>query len=185
MWTMVLLSMVWLADPALVDATGRILAEDGKPVKGAQVCEFTQGAAERCVTADDQGGYRITRTTHPTLLVRSKGFVPMTIDAAPLSQPVKLHRAASLLVTIVDAASGKPLNDGRVMIDTPSGKRVGNFVPFNKAGVRISTLEPGVVFVRAEANGYDPGGPVPIELESGAESSTTITMKKKSTAAGR
>jgi len=59
---------------------------------------------------------------------------------------------------------------------------VGTFVPFNKAGVRISTLAPGLVFVRATAKGYDPGGPLPVELVGGSEHAVTIPMKKSSAA---
>jgi hypothetical protein len=178
MWTLALLTVAWLAAPAVVDASGRIVAEDGTPVSRAEVCELTQGAAERCVRADERGFYSIARTTHPQLLVRAKGFIATMIDAAPLNEPVKLARAATLMVTIVDAATGKPLPEGRVMLDASSGQRIGNFVPFNQAGVRISTLPPGMVFVRAESKGYKPGGPTAVELVGGADRSVTIPMKK-------
>jgi hypothetical protein len=167
-----------LAAPATLDASGRVVAEDGTPVAGAQVCEITQGAAERCVSVDDTGHYRIVRTTHPTLLVRATGFVPTTVDAAPLNDDVKLRRAATLRIAVVDASTGKPVPEGRVMIDTPSGRRIGNFVPFNQAGVRISTLEPGIVFVRSESDGYDSAGPTPVDLVGGSEQSITIPMTK-------
>jgi len=89
-----------------------------------------------------------------------------------------LQRAATLLVVVVDADTRLPLPSGRVMIDSPSGKRIGDFVPFNNMGVRISTLDPGAVFVRAEAAGYAPSGPVPVELVSGVERSVNVPMKK-------
>ena len=110
--------------------------------------------------------------------MRARGFVPKAIDAAPLSVPVHLQRAAGLLVVVVDTDTRLPLASGRVMIDSPSGKRIGDFVPFNKNGVRISTLDPGDVFVRVEAAGYTPSGPVPVELVSGAERSVTVPLKK-------
>src|SRR5438093_1462714 len=105
MWTVALLTVAWLAAPPFVDASGSIVADDGTKVAGAEVCELTQGAAERCVRTDAKGRFTITRTTHPKLLVRAKGFLPTFIDAAPLDEPVKLARAATLLVTIVDAST--------------------------------------------------------------------------------
>lgn len=184
MWTVALAAAVWLAGaapaspPAPTKASGRIVSEDGTPIAGARVCEAAVGAAPRCATADEQGFYSIPNVTHPKLVVRANGFVIAVVDAAPLNEPVELRRAASLRVTVVDGDGGKPVAKGRVMLDSPSGRRIGDFVPFNQAGVRISTVEPGVVFVRAEAEGYEPGGPVPIELTGGAESSVTVTMKK-------
>jgi hypothetical protein len=178
MWTLALIGALWLAGPAATSASGRVVSEDGAAVKGAEVCAVAPQKLEDCVKTDDQGGYTIPATMRPKLIVRASGFVSMVVDAAPLNEPVKLKRAAALRVTIVDAADGKPVAKGRVMLDAPSGKRIGDYVPFNQAGVRISTVEPGIVFVRADAEGYEPGGPVPIELTGGAESSVTVTMTK-------
>ena len=178
MRTAALVVLAMLAGPVFAAATGRVVGPDGVPVPGAEVCEFVEGAPEHCVTADSQGVYRMEKPSRSALLVRARGFVPKTVDAAPQSAPVELRRAAALLVSVVDAVTGEPLASGRVMIDDPSGRRIGDFVPFNKAGVRISTLNPGVVFVRAAAPGYEPGGPLPVDLVAGAERSLKIPMTK-------
>jgi len=159
-------------------ATGRIVDPDGAPIKGAQVCEFLDGAAENCVSVDAQGDYRMENPKRNWLLARASGFVGMLVQPVPLDAPLTLARAASLLVTVVDASTGRPIPSGRVMIDSPSGRRIGDFVPFNTFGVRISTLDPGVVFVRSEADGYKPAGPVPVTLVSGAEGSVKVAMTK-------
>jgi hypothetical protein len=172
-----------LAAPAAATATGRVVGPDGAAIPGAQVCEFVEGTPDRCVKADASGAYRFEKPTRSSLLVRASGFVAKMVDAAPLSAPVELQRAAILEVQVVDAATKLPLSSGRVMIDSPSGNRIGKFVPFNKHGVRISTLQPGDVFVRAEADGYDPGGPIPVTLASGSRSSVTVPLTK--TAAAR
>jgi hypothetical protein len=167
-----------LAGPALAAATGRVVAPDGRPVGGAQICEFVDGSPEHCVIADSQGVYRMDAPARPSLLVRAKGFIAKTVDAVPLSEPVALQPAAVLRVSVVDASTGRPIASGRVMIDSPSGRRIGTFVPFNRSGVRISTMEPGDVFVRAEADGYKPGGPVSVSLVAGKERSVKIPMTK-------
>jgi hypothetical protein len=173
-----LLVFTLLAAPAFAAATGRIVAPDGAPIPGAQICEFVDGAPKQCVTADANGVYRMDKPQRSTLLVRVSGYLPKTIDASPLSTPVRLERAARLLVTVVDAATRAAVSSGRVMIDSPSGERIGDYVPFNKMGVRISTLAPGDVFVRVEADGYAPSGPVPVTLVSGSEESLTVPLKK-------
>lgn len=178
MSTVLLLVFAVLSGPAFGAATGRIVGPDGAPVPGAQICESLVGSPEHCVTTDAQGVYRMENPLRGTLLVRASGFVPKGIDAAPLGVPVELQRAAKLLVLVVDAETKRRLASGRVMIDSPSGKRIGDFVPFNKMGVRISTLDPGAVFVRAEATGYAPSGPVPVELVSGVERSVTVPLKR-------
>ncbi len=167
-----------LSGATLAAATGKIVDPDGVPIAGAQICEQVEGAPDRCVSADANGVYNIENPLRASLLVRTSGFVARVIDAAPLSQPVMLQRAAVLRVNVVDGADGRPLAKGKVMIDSPSGRRIGDFVPFNKAGVRISTLDPGIVFVRAEADGYQPGGPVPVELVGGAERAVKVPMTK-------
>jgi len=178
MRTAVLLVFAMLAGPVFAAASGRVVGPDGVPVAGAEVCELVEGAPEQCVTADSQGFYRMEKPSRSSLLVRARGFVPKVVDAVPLNAPVELHRAAVLLVTVVDAVTGQPLSSGRVMIDDPSGRRIGDFVPFNKSGVRISTLGPGPVFVRVEADGYQSGGPVPVDLIGGTERALKIPMAK-------
>lgn len=173
-----LLISIFLTGPAFGVATGRIVGPDGAAISGAEVCESPERASDRCSLVDSHGAYRIEKPLSPTLLVRARGFVSTTVDAAPLAAPVRLQRAAGLLVVVVDADTRLPVASGRVMIDSPSGKRIGEFVPFNKHGVRISTLDPGDVFVRVEATGYTPSGPVPVELVSGTERSVTVPLRK-------
>jgi len=175
----VVIAFAMLVGPVFASATGRIQGSDGTPIAGAEVCEQLPGSPEHCVTTDANGVYRMDSPLRPSLFVRASGFVATRIDAVPLDAPVRLQRAATLKVTVVDADKGSPLASGRVMIDSPSGRRIGDFVPFNKSGVRISTLAPGDVFVRAEADGYHPGGPIPVTLEPGVERSVTVPMKKK------
>jgi hypothetical protein len=169
-----------LAGPGFAAAEGRVVAPDGTPISGAYVCETVEGSGERCVPTDAGGVYRMDKTHRAALLVRARGYVPTTVDAAPLATPVVLQRAATLRVSVVDAQSGKPLASGKVMIDAPSGQRIGDFVPFNAAGVRISTLTPGPVFVRVTSPGYQPGGPLPVDLVGGSERSLTVPMTKSS-----
>jgi hypothetical protein len=175
---------VLAAGPALAVASGRVVGPDGAGISGAQVCEYVEGAPERCVGTDATGAYRIEQVQRPTLLVRAKGFIATRVDAAPLAKPVTLERAAILSVTVVDAQTRQPIPKGKVMLDSPSGRRIGDFVPFNRLGVTISTLEPGDLFVRAQAPGYDPGGPVPVTLASGTRSAVTISLTKTKPGSG-
>jgi hypothetical protein len=176
--TVLIVIVVLSAGQAWGSATGRIVGPDGSPVRNAQVCEVLIGSPEHCIAVGADGVYRIDSPLKSTLIVRATGFVAQVVDAAPLTTPVVLQRAASLLVRVVDSGTGLPVASGKVRIDSPSGRRIGDFVPFNKSGVRISTLDPGDVFVRAEAEGYGPGGPVPVTLVAGEERSIKVSLKK-------
>ena len=176
-WLTVVLG-VGLVGPAFAAATGRVEGPDGAPIAGAQVCEQIPGSPDHCVDADAQGYYRMPDALRTSVTIRARGFLPRTVDAVPQNLPVRLQRAAILMVNVFDAATGTAVASGRVMIDTPSGRRLGDFVPFNKAGVRVSTLEPGEVFVRVEAEGYQASGPVPVDLASGVERSITVRLLK-------
>jgi hypothetical protein len=180
-----LLACVLVVGSAWAGASGRVVGPDGAPISGADICEYIEGSPEHCVRSDAQGFYRMDNALRSTLLVRATGFVSKQVDAAPLSAPVELRRAGALLVTVVDADTGAPLSSGKVMIDSPTGRRIGDFVPFNKAGVRISTLDPGTVFVRAESRGYEPSGPVPVDLVSGEERTVNVPLKKSRKASHR
>ncbi|HZN54221.1 MAG TPA: carboxypeptidase-like regulatory domain-containing protein [Candidatus Polarisedimenticolaceae bacterium] len=159
-------------------ASGRVTDPDGSPIAGAQVCVVSDGTSRDCVRTAADGGYRIDVPRGLKVFVRASGFVGSEVEAGPRATPLALKRAAALLVRVVDAQTREPLSSGKVLIYAPSGRRFGEAVPFNRAGVRVSTLEPGQVLVRAEASGFDPGGPFPVDLVGGREESLTIPMKK-------
>src|SRR5262245_12613367 len=116
---------VLLAGPAFAVATGRIVDPEGAPVRGAQVCESLIGSPGHWVPAGPDGVCRLAGPLRAPLMVRAPGFVAKPIDAAPLTAPVVLQRAATLLVTVVDAGTGLPIASGKVMLDSPSGRRIG------------------------------------------------------------
>lgn len=175
-WTLVAL-LPWVVDAA---ATGRVLDPDGHPIVGAEACTFnSEGVQTACVKVDAAGYYRMQEPTRRTVLVRASGFVPVEAEAIEQPAPITLARAATLLVKVVDAATGKPVPSGKVILNYSSGQRVGSTVPFNKNGVRITTLLPGEILARAEAAGYEPGGPEPVKAEGGVEKTVTIGMRRK------
>ena len=80
---------------------------------------------------------------------------------------------------VVDSVTGKPVPSGKLILNYTSGQGIGTAAPFNKNGVRITTLVPGEVLARVESEGYDPGGPEPVHLEGGMEKKLTIGMRRR------
>jgi hypothetical protein len=105
--------------------------------------------------------------------------VPSQAEAAEQVAPIKLSRAATLTVRVVDSVTGQAVTSGKIILNYTSGQAIGTSAPFNKSGVRITTLVPGEVFARAESEGYDPGGPEPVHLEAGDDKTLTIGMKRR------
>jgi hypothetical protein len=172
------ITSMFLALPAMAEATGRVVAADGAPVVGAEVCTYKGGEKIDCVTTDDTGRYRMAKPTLANVLIQAKGYVTQTVPAEPQREPVVMAKTATLLVKVVDAITGEPISKGSVSLSLPSGRKVGSAVPFNRAGVRLSTLTPGETMVRAEAEGYEPGGPLVVDLVSGQEKTLVVPMRK-------
>jgi hypothetical protein len=171
---------MFLALPAMAEATGKVVGADGAPVVGADVCIYSSGQKINCVTTDDSGHYRMENPTLPNLLIQAKGYTTKMVVAEPQKEPIVLTRTAILLVKVVDAITGEPISKGSVSVSLPSGRKVGSPVPFNRAGVRLSTLAPGETMVRAEAEGYEPGGPLVVDLPPGEEKTVVVPMRKLS-----
>ena len=167
-----------LALVLLAAAAGQVVDSEGKPIQGAEAC---QGAKElqQCVKTDAHGFYRMEKPTHPTVFIRATGFIPVKADAVEEVTPIKLERAATLIVRVVDSVTGQPVASGKVILNYTSGQGIGTAAPFNKSGVRITTLVPGEVLARAESEGYDPGGPEVVRLEGGVEKKLTIGMRRR------
>ena len=162
----------------LAAASGRVVDVDGKPVKGAEVCNVVKGATADCLPVNEHGYYHLASPAGSSVFVRARGFTPMRVAAVEQSASVVLHRSAALLVKVVDASSHQPVAAGTVTLNYASGLRIGSILPFNRAGVRVGSLVPGDVIAHSEAVGYEPGGPLPITLQEGHEAAVTIEMRK-------
>ena len=171
-------ALLLLAGPAFAQATGTIVGSDGKPIAGVSACIYKDGEQLNCTKTDSEGHYRLEHPGYPNLLLEMKGYKTTTVPASPLTEPIVLVQAASLLVKVVDAASGEPIPAGAVSLNLPSGRKLGAPVPFNKAGVKLGTLSPGETMVAAEAIGYEPSGPLVVTLVGGEIQELTIRLKK-------
>ena len=177
-----ILSALLAAAPAAPhgrSASGRVVDAFGRPISHAEVCSLDRD--ERpvdCVPVDANGAYRIENTRKGPLLVRAKGFVSTWADAAHLTAAVALAPAAELVVKVVDDTTGKPVPSGQVTLFFPSGKRIGGAAPFNRAGVKISTLTPGDTLVKAEAEGYEVAGPVSVTVAGGESRELIVRMRR-------
>ena len=165
-------------------ATGRVVDPDGKPIPGAEACSGEKPAME-CVKTDAEGFYRIENPSRRSLFIRAKGYVGVEAEAAEHVAPIALQRAAILTVRVVNAKGGMPIPSGRVLLNYTSGQNIGSSAPFNRNGLRVTTLIPGEILVRTEADGYEPGGPEVVHLEGGVEKRVTIAMRRKADAGMR
>ncbi|MCP3979756.1 MAG: carboxypeptidase regulatory-like domain-containing protein [bacterium] len=136
--------------------TGRVVDEGGNPVAGARACHVINGKEQVCAEVDSGGRYDLIDTSgSDTVRVSGPGYLPRLIAAVDQLVPVVLDPASSLWVKLAGAESGEPIENGTVWVIQASGKRLGPFPP-NAAGVRIKSLEPGEIRIRAEAPGHEP-----------------------------
>jgi hypothetical protein len=174
--TLVVVSLGWA--PAIA-ITGKVVDPEGSPVSGANACLIVDGAAGLCATTDERGLFDLIDSEVPRLRVSADGFVTRYVPAVTHEQPIALNRAASLRVRLVDAVTGEPLDQGQVLLDYSSGRRLGPF-PVNRAGVLIRQLRPDEVMVTARAAGYSPPAAVTKKLTGGQESAVTLELEPDS-----
>ena len=171
--------LILAVSPLLAAASGRVSDPAGHPIKDAEVCAIVKGVSRNCRPVDPLGLYHISEPGSAKLFVRASGFQPLTVEAVEQSAPVVLQPAAVLRVKIVDAVTGSPIPKGKVILNYTTGQQIGASAPFNAGGVRFTTLGPGDVLIRAEAEGYDAGGPEVVTAIAGKESAVAISMKKR------
>ena len=159
-------------------AVGHVKGAGDKPLAGASVCATVEGKETRCVTTDENGYFKMEDPGHPYLFVSAKGYKSQMILAAPQDTAIVLVQSAGLIVKVVDENTGEPILKGTVALNLPSGLKVGNEVPFNKAGVKMSNLAPGEMMVRVQADHYAPSGPVPVTLVGGEQKELVVRIKK-------
>lgn len=158
-------------------ASGTVVDPDGNPVEGARACLWTEADTGFCVETDARGYYRLPTTSVESVRVTAGGFLSQFVAAVHQSSPVVLRRAAALLVHVVDAADGSELTGGTVAITYFSGRTIDG-LPFNRAGVSVSTLEPGSALVRASLPGYRDAGGVPVTLAAGERTEITLRLRR-------
>ena len=161
-------------------ASGQVVGEDGAPVVGAEVCIFdTEGKRVDCASTDAKGYYRLEKPTMPNVLIQAPGFKAEGVLAAPQNQPIVLRRAVGLMVRVVDAETGKPIEKGTITFHLPSGRSVGSEVPFNRSGVKVSNMSAGETMIRARAEGYTSGDPVVVNLTPGPQQDVVVKLRKE------
>lgn len=171
------------ATPLFAAASGKVVNTDGKPIPEAEVCTIVKGATGTCNKVDALGFYHVAKPPSLSLFVRASGYQPLKIAAIEQSAPIVLERAAILRVEVLDAATRRPVPKGKVILNYASGEQIGAAAPFNSKGVRITTLAPGEILIRAEADGYENGGPEAVTAIAGKETGIAISMKKVQAAA--
>ncbi len=171
------LLVILAAAPPAAAASATVVDSDGNPVAGARACLWAE-AETICVETDERGYFRLPTTSVPTVRITAEGFLTQFVAAVHQSFPVVLRKAAALLVRVVDAADGSALSGGTVAITYYSGRTIEG-LPFNRAGVRISTLEPGSAVVRASHSEYQDSDGVPVTLAAGERTEVTLRLRRR------
>ena len=168
-----LIGAAWLPAAAI---TGKVVDPDGKPIAGANACLIVDGALGLCVETNAEGMFDLVDSDVPRLRVSAAGFLSRYLPAVTHEEPIELTLGATLRVKLIDASTGEPLEEGTVVLDFPSGRRLGPY-PVNRAGFVIRPVRPEEVMVTAQADGYRPAAGRNVRLTGGEESAVTIELE--------
>ncbi len=172
------LGIVGLATFPALAVSGHVVDPSGKPVAGAKACLIVSSEIAECVDTDAAGYYALhTSREAQKVEIHADGFLPVSVAAVDQESPVVLALGATLRVRVLDAATGETMPKGYVKVVDLSGHQRDGF-PFNKAGVRISSLAAGTYVVRARADGYVESDPESVVLEAGRESELVVRLTK-------
>jgi hypothetical protein len=163
------------ATPCFLAISGTVVDGESHPLAGAHVCYLSADVDLLCVETDEAGYYDLPDSKLDRIRLRAPGFLSRVVAATDHDTAIVLERAATLLVRMVDAATGEPLSGGEVFVTASTGRRLGPF-PVNAAGVRVRSLEPGSVRVTAASEGYEQHGEVAAKLVGGEESTVSVKM---------
>ena len=160
--------------PALA-VTGTVSDENDEPMKGATVCLFHKNMELRCEDTDARGKFELPTRADLSIRVMVKDYLPV-IRPAEGNHRIKMTRSPVLFVRLVDAVSGKAIENGEILVVYPTSVKKGPF-PVGRAGVRITrVLRPGDVRILVDAKGYRESMPRPVVLEAGLESELIIEL---------
>jgi hypothetical protein len=158
--------------------TGTVRDPEGKPIAGARVCHFQEETKVEiyCIETNALGEFETIDSNVNVLRVSAPGRFPVELPAAGHHEVV-LERSPTLLVRLVDAVTGEPIERGEVFVLHPSAGKKGPF-PANRAGVRITRLlQPGEVKLVGRADGYRESEPLSVTLERGFQSEATLKLE--------
>lgn len=171
------LSILAFAGNPAAAVSGIVTDPEGVPISGATACLWKETNVGLCVETDATGMYRMPSTSIPAVRITAAGFLPIVVAAVHQSSPVVLRRAASLRAFVVDDATGEPVDGGRIHLTYFSGRELEGF-PFNRSGVRIATLEPGTIVVRAKLDGFRDSVSEAVTLTAGQETELTLRLRR-------
>jgi hypothetical protein len=175
---MALLAASVAASPALAVASGHVVDPDGRPVAGGRACAMvgeTKAAEGLCVGTDESGFYRLPASGDAVVRIVAEGFLPTRVAAVQQEDPIVLKRAASIVVRVLDAATGSPLEKAEVRLVFTTGEQMGPF-PSNRGGLRIAKLPPGDVIPKARAEGYQEKDGNSVTLVAGRQSEVELRL---------
>lgn len=144
----------------------------------ATVCYVVPGGVDGlCSLTDERGLWELPRTRIETLRIQKKGYLRQTLSAVPRDEPVRMRRAASIHVRVVDDVTGEGIDGSSVNLLFPTGRRHGPFFP-NDEGVIVHSLEPGSVRVMVSAEGYRTPTPAVAELPAAEKTEVVVRLRR-------
>lgn len=166
-----------LPGPPAAAWTGTVVDEQGRPIEGADACLMEPDRTLWCSKTAADGRFRLPDSEVAGIRVAKDGYLPADLAATNHEEPIVLALAASFRARLLDAETGEPIADGRLVLSYPTGFRRGPF-PVSRGGLWVKSVEPGLVVPRGEAEGYESARGQPVDLVAGQPAAIELRLKR-------
>jgi hypothetical protein len=161
--------------------SGRVHDPEGRPIEGANACLLLgPESIGLCVHTDAEGFYSLPGDGIPAVRISAKGYLPVDVGAVDHEDPIRLERAASFEVRVVDASDQSPVPGAKLWIVLPNGQRKGPIALSPSAWLQMNSFRPGTYRIQVEASGYVQEASPELRLRAGESEEAIVPMRRKS-----
>jgi hypothetical protein len=171
----ILMAVVLLTVSPAVGLSGKVLREGQEPLPGVSVCYLVKGAEGLCVETNDAGEFTLPDSMTKEIMISTENYVPVTVQAITLREPVVLQLGADLRVSLVSGDDKRPLSNGQLFLIFPGGERQGPF-PADHGSVLIKRLAPGDYRLLGYVTGFVQQAAVSVALVAGEQTDVNIPL---------
>ena len=158
---------------------GRVQDTAGRPIRGATACLLlAPDSTGICAETDENGKFDLPGSSGMAVRILAEGFLSVDVGAVDHTAPIRLERAASFEIRVLDEVDGSAVVNVGLWVLSPDGRRRGPVDLGASGWLRMKTFPPGTYRVLAGAPGYLDGTGDELQLRAGETAKAEIRLRR-------